>query len=83
MPTLPGDAHEVDVVISRTGYLVDACTRPIKVCRPGSRDPSFYVMSVEEAFRVIDLDIALSEEAGYDPGICSAFPGEDAQSPSM
>lgn len=65
-----------------TSYLVDACTRPIKICRPGERDPSFYVATVEEAFRVIDLDIALTEEAGYDEPICPASPSPDATKPT-
>lgn len=63
-------------------YLIDNCSRPIKVCRPGERFPSFYVNSMEEAFKVIDLDIALSEEGGYDPSIFDASPSQDAQRPS-
>lgn len=49
-----------------TGYCVDNTSRPIKIMRPGEKFPSFYVNTVEEAFKVIDLDIALTEEAGYE-----------------
>lgn len=61
-----------------TGYCIDNCAHPIKVTRPGERYPSFYVDSMQEAFKVIDLDIALTEEAGYDEPICSASPSPDA-----
>lgn len=63
-------------------YVIDNNKRPIQIIRPGETDPSFYVNSVQEAFRVIDLDIALTEEAGYDEPICSASPSPDAQRPS-
>lgn len=70
-------------MIKRTGYLIDAASRPIKICRPGSRDPSFYVNTMNEAFTIIDLDIELAREAGYDPFISVASPApEDAKSPS-
>ena len=49
-----------------TGYCIDNCSHPIKVTRPGERFPSFYVNSMQEAFKVIDLDIALTDEAGYE-----------------
>lgn len=65
-----------------SGYLIDNCTRPIKVYRPKESAPSFYVNTMQEAFQVIDLDIELSKEAGYDLHICSASPSSDAQSPS-
>lgn len=51
------------VVFRVTAYLIDNCVRPITVCRPGERTPTFYVNTIQEAFKVIDLDIALTEEA--------------------
>lgn len=66
-----------------TAYLIDNCSRPIKVCRPGERFPSFYVNTMQEAFKVIDLDIALTEEAGYDVTICSASPSPDTPAPVL
>lgn len=47
-------------------YVIDNNKRPIQIIRPGETDPSFYVNSMQEAFKVIDLDIALTEEAGYE-----------------
>ena len=58
-------------------YVIDNNKRPIHIIRPGETDPSFYVNSMQEAFKVIDLDIALTEEAGYDEPICSASPSPD------
>lgn len=65
-----------------SGYLIDACKRPIKVFRPRENFPSFYVNTMQEAFKVIDLDIELSNEAGYDLHICSASPSSDATNPA-
>lgn len=63
-------------------YVIDNNKRPIQIIRPGETDPSFYVNSMQEAFKVIDLDIALTEEAGYDEPICSASPSPDAANPA-
>lgn len=59
-----------------TGYCVDNTSSPIKIKRPGETDPSFYVNTVEEAFKVIDLDIALSEEGGYASSISHPSPAD-------
>lgn len=64
-------------------YVIDNNKRPIQIIRPGETDPSFYVNSMKEAFKVIDLDIALTEEAGYDEPICSASPSPDTPAPVL
>ena len=63
-----------------TGYKIDNCTRPITVTRPGEKEPSFWVDSIEEAFNIIDVDrqpskcIICTREHGSTP--CGSKPCE-------
>lgn len=57
-------------------YKIDNCTLPIKVFRPGENFPSFYVGSMDEAFMVIDLDKALTDES-VTSGIPQAKAGKE------
>ena len=65
-----------------SGYLIDNTRRPITFTRPSDSYPSFWVETMQEAFMVIDLDIAMTEEAGYDQSICLASPSTDALNPA-